>query len=271
MSKYNLSIKDKKILITGAGGYFGQTIVKELNDLGAKVIAIVHSDKLEQFLKSENIKGVELYKINLYEKDTLSNKIKSLLDDHSKIDVLINNAYHFSQETGFNTAEAKLETMPDDYFFKGMESGQFWPFVLTKLIGNQMLLHKAGSIINISSMYGVVAPDEKLYTGKDIFNPISYSMAKSAVLALTRYTASFWGKHGIRCNAISPGAFPNTSGDSYNSNDDQEMLDRLKQKTCLNRVGEPEDLIGAIVLLASNASSYITGQNIVIDGGWTII
>ena len=128
-----------------------------------------------------------------------------------------------------------------------------------------------GSIINISSMYGIVSPRPSLYEGTDFFNPPTYSVNKAGIIALTRYVASFWGEYGVRCNAVAPGPFPNVKGDSFNHVDsDAPFLKRLKNNTALKRVGHPSDLRGALIYLASEASSFMTGQVIVIDGGWTI-
>jgi len=128
-----------------------------------------------------------------------------------------------------------------------------------------------GNIINISTMYAVVAPHPGLYEGTSFLNPPGYSAAKAAMLALTRYVASFWGPFGIRSNAILPGAFSNTSGEGTNpvpAND--PFLQRLRMRTCLGRTGAPEELAGALLFLASDASSYVTGHALVVDGGWTV-
>ena len=129
-----------------------------------------------------------------------------------------------------------------------------------------------GNIINISSMYGFVAPSPKLYADQKFINPPTYGVTKSGLISLTKYTASFWGQYGIRCNAISPGAFPNTESQSSNSvdKDNSTFLNRLSDRTVLGRVGKPKDLIGALILLSSDASDYITGQVLQVDGGWTI-
>ena len=120
-------------------------------------------------------------------------------------------------------------------------------------------------------MYSIVSPDPRLYEGTDFFNPPTYSVNKAGLIALTRYTASFFGEYGIRCNAISPGPFSNTEEETDNSVDrDDPFIERLKDKTVLNRIGHPNDLIGLLIYLASDASSYMTGQNLIIDGGWTI-
>jgi gluconate 5-dehydrogenase len=110
-----------------------------------------------------------------------------------------------------------------------------------------------------------------LYEGTNFMNPPGYSAAKAAMLAFTRYTASFWGPHGVRANAILPGPFSNTEDLGPNSVRDNSFLERLSSRTCLNRFGRPEELAGALLFLASDASSYVTGHALTVDGGWTII
>ena len=121
-------------------------------------------------------------------------------------------------------------------------------------------------------MYAHVSPNPNLYKDTEFMNPPSYSVAKAGILAFTRYVASYWGKFGIRANTISPGPFSNTENqDSHNAVSDKSFfIDRLKENTSLKRIGHPTDLSGALIYLASNASSYMTGQALIIDGGWTI-
>jgi gluconate 5-dehydrogenase len=263
------NIAEKTIVISGATGYFGRTMTEAFDQLGAKVIALARSNRIHDLIESRNLKNTTPVIVDLYDREALTVSLKTICERHDRIDGLINNAYDFSYETGFNTPDAKLETITEEVFIRGMESGIFWPFISSQILGKKMIKQKSGSIVNISSMYGVVSPDRRLYEGKEIFNPITYSVAKSAILGMTRYFASFWGEHGIRCNAVSPGPFPNTGGGSYNSNQDMEMIKRLENKTMLGRVGTPADLMGVLVLLLSDASTYITGQNLLVDGGWT--
>jgi gluconate 5-dehydrogenase len=129
---------------------------------------------------------------------------------------------------------------------------------------------RAGSTINVATMYAVVAPSPKLYEGKTALNPPGYSAAKAGLVAFTRYVASFWGEHGIRSNAILPGPFSNTEDAGPNSVQDREFLARLESRTCLGRVGRPAELAGALLFLASDASTFVTGHSLVVDGGWTI-
>ena len=130
----------------------------------------------------------------------------------------------------------------------------------------------SGNIINICSMYGVVVPSPHLYRNTRKFNPPGYSMAKAGLFQFTKYTASFFGPE-VRANAISPGSFPNTemTGPNAVGADDKNFLDRLAERTLLGRPGHARELVGPLIFLASDASSYVTGANIVVDGGWTVI
>ena len=150
--------------------------------------------------------------------------------------------------------------------------GLYWPAFLVQKLGAKMKERGRGSIINIATMYAVVAPSPALYEGTEFINPPGYSASKAALIAFTRYVASFWGKHGIRANAILPGPFSNVEDDGANSVKDTNnfFLDRLRARTCLARIGKPHELVGALLYLASDASTYTTGQAIIVDGGWTV-
>ncbi|MDY0321748.1 MAG: SDR family oxidoreductase [Arcobacteraceae bacterium] len=255
----------KVVLITGATGYFGRYFVKELSNYYSIVALgrdIEKLDELSEFTL-ENV-CLDMYDIN---------KTVQVIEQLSnKYDIygLINNAYDFSTKTGFNTPCGKFEMISIDMMRNGLESGILSPMVITQIVCKQMIekgIH--GSIINISSMYGLVTPDVNLYEGKSVFNPIVYSVSKAAIDAMTRYIASFFGQYGIRCNSIAPGPFPNIESQSDNSPDDKEFLERLKKKTMLNRFGHPKELLGVLKLLLSDDSSFITGEIISVDGGWT--
>jgi len=268
-------LENKKIVITGATGYFGIYFSKIFLKAGADVILMGRSNKLDDLCveckKKYGDKRVFAYKTDFYDKILLEETLKAISNEHS-IDVIVNNAYDLSPNTGFNTNKGNLEKLDFDIWQKSFEAGIYWPFLVTKILGEKLKLKDKSSIINVSSMYGLASPDPKLYEGKKFFNPATYGVAKAGIIALTKYTASFWGRYGIRCNAVAPGAFPNTETKTSNSvGDDTEFLDRLKKKSLLNRVGHPNDLAGVLLLLASDASSFITGQVFSVDGGWTTI
>jgi gluconate 5-dehydrogenase len=234
------------VLIIGATGWLGSSMKETLEGCGANVYTVNRLDVTGGF---SNTHGFNNHLLKL-RKET-------------EFDVLINNAYDMSEKTGFNTEDGTLESSHWSMWFSAFDTGIYWPVLATQIIGEKMK-KKGGSIINISSMYGVVSPDPELYEGSHYFNPVTYSTMKHALIGLTKYTASFWGEHKIRCNAIAPGPFPKESVDQGS------FLLRLERKTVLNRVGHPNDLRGILIYLASDASSYTTGQVIQVDGGWTI-
>ncbi len=268
------SLKDKVAIITGAGGYFGKAFSESLLFAGAKVILYGRGDKIKNLCFSlqkkygENV--VDHYQVDFYNEKDFRKKLKDALKKNKTIDILVNNAFEFSKETGFNDPSGKIENLSKKQWSRSFEAGIYWHTLATQIVAEKMKQQCSGSIINISSMYGIVAPDPNLYKGTQVFNPPNYGTMKAAIIAFTRYTASFLGEYNIRCNAIVPGAFPNLSSNSYNSPKDEDFIKRLCQKTVLQRTGELDDLKGTLIFLASEASNYITGQSIIVDGGWTI-
>jgi len=268
------SLEGKVAVVTGAAGYFGKTFAETLLFAGAKVLLYGRGDKIAEVTatlrNSYGDEKVECCQVDLYEEKEFRNSLLEVTGANTTVDILVNNAFDFSKETGFNDPSGKMENISQEQWLRSFTSGVCWPALATQVVGEKMKQQGGGSIINISSMYAVVAPDPHLYEGTTLFNPPSYGAAKAALTAFTRYTASFLGAFNIRCNALVPGAFPNVSQDSYNSPKDEGFMQRLSKRTVLNRPGEVDDLKGALLLLASDASRYITGQEIIVDGGWTI-
>lgn len=268
------SLKGKVAIVTGAAGYLGRGCTEALLLAGAKVALFGRGDKIKEYADQLNDRynqdQVQFYSVDLYQDQEFRLLLQQAGKKNGRIDVLVNNAFEFSKETGFNHPSGKMETISKSQWMKSLESGVYWHSLATQTLLPMMVRQGSGSIINISSMYGIVSPDPNLYKGTEVFNPPSYGAAKAALLALTRYTASFYGKAGIRCNAIAPGAFPNMDPSAFNSPDNNEFLKRLEDRTVLKRCGKPDDLRGVIIFLASDASNYITGQTFSVDGGWTI-
>lgn len=268
------NIAGRTILITGASGYFGGYMAKTFLEVGAKVILLGRSKKLltqiETCRREFGEDSACGFQADFYKRSEFVSLLRKMAKTF-EIDVLINNAYDFSKKTGFNTPKGRLENLTYDQWRSAFDGGIYWPALTTQIIGAQFKRKKKGIIINMGSMYGVVSPDPKLYKGMKFFNPPTYTVNKAAIIALTRYTASFWGQHGIRCNAILPGPFPNVESNGPNSvTSNKFFLDRLKDNTVIGRVGHPNDLMGILIYLACDASSFMTGQAIIIDGGWTI-
>ncbi|MAZ41030.1 gluconate 5-dehydrogenase [bacterium] len=272
--KPTIDITNKTVLLTGSTGYFGQSMACAILDNGGDVILLARDksklDKQREELSKKYGKTIPSYCVDFYDTKKLKETLLEISQKHS-VDALVNNAYDLSEKTGFNTKKGTLETIGEEEWTNAFQSGLYAAFLTIQVIGENMKKN-GGSIINISSMYGSVSPDPGLYEGKEFLNPPTYSVMKAGVLALTRYVASFWAPYGIRCNAISPGSFPNTQTNSTNSVSSKDtFLERLEDKTVLGKVGEPTDLTGALLFLISDASSYMTGNTIAVDGGWTTL
>ena len=271
------SVEGKTAVLTGASGFLGRTFVRTLLANGARVVALGRSERLlkeaagwaDEF--GEDRIAVE--RIDMYDTGALNEVLERIAGREPRIDILINNAHELGAGTGFNVPEGALESATMETWMRNLTGGVYWAVQTVQKLGVRMKAQGAGSIINISTMYALVAPRPQLYAGTDFINPPGYSASKAALLSFTRYIASFWGPHGVRANAILPGPFSNTEdiGGANAVQQDSPFLQRLKGYTCLGRVGRPNELSGALLFLASDASSFMTGQAIVVDGGWTAV
>jgi gluconate 5-dehydrogenase len=269
------SLEGKTALLTGASGFLGRTMLRALLDNGATVLALGASARVEELAPELNAQygagRVAPYRVNMYDVPALEQVLAQILEQHPPADILINNAHELGAATGFNVPEGQLEDATFDGWMRNLTAGAYWAALTTQRIGAGMKQRGKGSIVNISTMYAVVAPSPHLYEGTDFINPPGYSASKAALLAFTRYTAAFWGPYGVRANAILPGPFSNIEEKSANSvSPDDPFLERLKSRTVLGRVGKPAELAGALLYLASDASSFTTGQALIVDGGWTV-
>lgn len=269
MSVDRFSLEGKTAVITGAGGFFGRHFTRALLEHGAKVILVEKAPANLKFFSQAYEDRCESYFVDLYDRRAAQDCYERILTKN-RVDILVNNAFDFSTKTGFNTQEGRLENAVFEQLQASFESGVYWAIQATQIFGLKMKRQGGGSVINICSMYALVVPSPDLYDGTDKFNPPGYSMAKAGLLQFTKYAASFLSPE-VRMNAISPGAIPNLDGQSRNSiTADDPVLKKLSGKILLKRMGGPEDLTGALIFLASDASGYVTGQNIVIDGGLTV-
>jgi gluconate 5-dehydrogenase len=209
----------------------------------------------------------------MYDVDAFEATCRQIADNEPSIDILVNNAHELGLATGFNIPGGSLENSTFDQWQRNLHGGVYWAVQTTQRFGAKMKEQRRGSIINIATMYASVAPRPDLYAGTSSLNPPGYSASKAALVAFTRYTASFWGRDGIRANCISPGPFSNTEDVAGQNSvpEDSDFVRRLKSYTVLGRIGQPRELCGALLFLASEASSYVTGQNLGVDGGWTAV
>lgn len=270
------SLDGKTALLTGASGFLGRMMGRALLTNGARLIALGRSERLEK-VTAEWARGfgddrVHAYLVDMYDLPALGSVLDDIVEREPFVSVLINNAHELGPQTGFNTPTGSLENATLDQWMRNLTGGIYWAALTVQKLGMVMKAQRRGSIINIATMYAQVAPNPRLYAGTEFINPPGYSAGKAGLLAFTRYVASFWGPFGVRCNAILPGPFPNTQDNGANSvTEEHFFLERLRERTCLGRLGRPEELVGALLFLASDASSYVTGHGLVVDGGWTII
>lgn len=269
------SLEGKTAVLTGASGFLGRTFAEALLANGARVVALGRSERLEPEVRKwagQFGNGrIRSLRVDMYDLRALGECLDKIASDEERVDILVNNAHELGPKTGFNVPDGSLEEGSYDQWMRNLTGGVYWAALSVQKIGKRMREAHRGSIINISTMYAVVAPSPQLYAGTKFMNPPGYSASKAAMLSFTRYIAAFWGPHGIRANAILPGPFSNTEDVGPNAvNADDPFVERLKARTCLGRTGKPHELAGALVFLASDASSYMTGQGLLVDGGWTV-
>jgi gluconate 5-dehydrogenase len=249
-------------LVTGGAGYLGTAICETLAELGANVVVASRSregcaQRCAE-LQSHVAKGVRLVplELNVMENDSVETCFRQIHDEVGPLDILVNNAWSGNKNT-WESIDEKDWTYDINMSLNSV-------FRVTKAAFDDLKSRK-GVIMNVASMYGHVAPDYRIYDGTTFANPPSYGAAKAAVIQFTKYLASFLSPHGIRVNALSPGAYPHAV-----TQENREFVSRLAAKNPMGRIGYPEDLKGAVALLCSDAGSYMTGQNICVDGGWAV-
>jgi NAD(P)-dependent dehydrogenase (short-subunit alcohol dehydrogenase family) len=255
MSINEFSLNEKIVLLTGGAGLYGSGLTRFLARHGARlIIASRDTDALEKLASEEREKGyeVEVEYLDLADPESIEALTERVLAKEGRIDGLVNNAVSRPMQKLDDPAEAWVESM------KINATGLF---LLSRVVGEAMQRQKRGSIVNIGSIQGMIGPNNFLYEGTDMTSPPDYYFHKGGMISLTRYLASTYGPDGVRVNCLSPGGFFN--------NQAPEFLERYNKMTMLGRMADDNDLGGAVVFLLSDASSYITGVNLPVDGGYT--
>ena len=259
------SVKGKNIVLTGASGLLGSYYARTLLEAGANMALIDHNPQVSESIKKEfnNYRQtVQVYKCDLSKPKQVHSTIKKIIKDFVTIDVLINNAAFVSAKT-FGIKDFKnFETHPFELWKKAFEVNVDAPLLLCQGILGIMKKQKNGSIINVSSNYGIVGPDFDTYEDEKLWTPPGYAVTKSAILNLTRYIANLYGKDGIRCNTFSP------SGVATNKLS-KRFQNRYGSRNAFKRMAKVSDYAGPMIFLCSDASGYMTGANLVVDAGWT--
>lgn len=254
------SMKGKTAIVTGGAGYLGSAISETLAELGANLIlASRDQQKCEKKCKEiEAARGVRAVglQLDVLSKESVASFVEEVHRNFDAIDLLVNNAWSGNKNS--------WESISDEDWNYDINMSLNSVFRLTKALFPD-LQKTHGVILNIASMYGHIGPDYRIYDGKEFANPPSYGAAKAGVIQFTKYLASFLSPYGIRVNALSPGAFPHPPTQKH-----EGFMQKLGSKNPMNRIGQPDELKGAVALLCSDAGSYITGQNVCVDGGWAI-
>lgn len=256
------NLKGKSALITGATGYLGSSMTIALAEAGAHVMINSRSEERSREMVRDLINrgySAEPAIFDITNKKAIDNFFKKM--KNPSLNILINNAYEGSMgNIEHSQAEAYSKSFDITMIAAHNILNAALPY-LREAVKND----GDSSVINISSMYGIISPDQRIYNGIRNINPPFYGAAKAALISWTRYAACEFGHEGIRVNSISPGAFPSILAQEKNS----DLIKELSKKVPLGRIGISEELKGPALFLSSSASSYVNGSNIVVDGGWT--
>lgn len=248
--------KEKIVIVTGGYGYLGGAMSELFAQRDFRVIVFGRNyNKFKDFAQGKSL-NIEFFKGNIHDENSIIMLLEYIESKGFEIHSIINNAHSFK-------GREPLKIKPDEWNFT-LEGSLRSVYLFTKIFACS--LNSGSSIINISSMYGYLSPRFELYNNFDKFlNPPHYGAAKAGIIQLTKYFSTLLGPKGIRVNCISPGPIPKDSI----KEESNEFIDRLSQRTVLKRVGTPLEIAEVAYFLASDKASYITGQNIKVDGGWS--
>lgn len=262
-------------IVTGGLGQLGAQYTKALHERGARVAVFgrtINDEKIQKVFKPEEYSSdrLKFFQVDITRKQQIEealDEIQTLWGDAP--DVLINNAGIDTQPSAPPEVSGPFENFPEEVFREVVEVNLVGTFLCCQAVGARMVAaNKGGSIINIGSIYGMVSPVQDIYaykkemTGIPFIKPVAYSAAKSGVYNLTRYLATYWGKKNIRVNTLTlSGVWRETQDKYFHAN--------YTSRIPIGRMAQEDEFNGAIIFLASNASKYMTGSNVIVDGGWT--
>ena len=255
--KFKLS--PKVAVVAGGSGLIGKEVSRALAEAGAFVyVAEANAALAEQTvvaLQKQNLEAAVL-PLDVTSKHSVTSCLQKILQEKHRVDIWVNAAYPRTADWGI-----KFEKVPEESFQKNVDFQLTSHIVIAQKVLEQMKLQGGGTMVNFGSTYGIVGPNFNIYEGTEMTMPAAYAAIKGGIINFTRYLAAYYGKYNIRVNSISPGGVFN--------NQDPAFVKRYGGLTPLGRMAEPPEIAAPVLFLCSEASSYMTGQNLVVDGGWT--
>jgi NAD(P)-dependent dehydrogenase (short-subunit alcohol dehydrogenase family) len=253
------SLEGRVGVVTGGSGQLGRTYVDGLVERGARVASL-------DLVGGEERAGVRCLEVDVTDRGAVARALDEIVADWGVPHVLVNNAGLDSPPDAPVEEVGPFEDYPEESFDAVLDVNVKGAFLCSQVVGGAMAREGRGSIVNISSVYGLLSPVQELYEfrrerGETFVKPVAYSVSKSAILNLTRYLATYWAKSGVRVNTL-------TLAGVWNDQP-KEFLDAFAARSPMGRMLDAREALGALVFLASDASSYVTGSNVVVDGGWS--
>lgn len=256
------------VVITGAAGNLGHAYAQAFLDRGARVVGLDRALSPKAEAQQQASENYFFLASDVTSKQSLEQALEAIEAKFGTPTVLVNNAAIDSPPSAPPEENGPFETYPEASWDKVLTVNLKGVFLCCQVFGSAMARKKKGSIVNISSIYGVVSPDQSLYQyrrdrGEVFFKPVAYSASKSGIMNLTRYLAVYWAKDSVRVNTL-------TIAGVFNNQED-DFLDAYCSRIPVGRMADMQEYCGSVLFMASKASSYMTGSNMVIDGGWTSI
>jgi NAD(P)-dependent dehydrogenase (short-subunit alcohol dehydrogenase family) len=268
------SVENKICIVTGGLGQLGAQYAKTLYERGALVAVFgrhVDEARIAKVFPADkyNYKNLKFFQVDITKKEQIEKALDSINEAWGVPDVLINNAGIDTQPSAPPEVSGPFENFPEEVFREVVDVNLVGTFLACQAVGKRMVqAGKSGSIINIGSIYGLVSPVQDIYaykkemTGIPFIKPVAYSAAKSGVYNLTRYLATYWGRSNIRVNTL-------TLSGVWRETQDQYFQKNYCNRIPIGRMAKEDEYNGVIVFLSSEASKYMTGSNVIVDGGWT--
>jgi NAD(P)-dependent dehydrogenase (short-subunit alcohol dehydrogenase family) len=252
-------LEGRVAVVTGGMGQLGQVYLAGLAERGMHVASF-------DVAPGEVPDGVRGYEVDVTDRASVARAVDDVAAEWGVPHVLVNNAGLDSPPDAPAEEVGSFEEYPEAAFDAVMDVNVKGTLLCCQVLGGAMATQRRGSIVNVSSVYGLLSPPQDLYEfrrakGETFFKPVAYSVSKSAVLNLTRYLATYWAKHGVRVNTLTLAG--------VERDQPQEFLDAFAARSPMGRMLDAREALGAVVFLASDASSYVTGSNVVVDGGWS--